>query len=515
VEAAVSEPDNEEASTAAIQDLEKQFGPDHPLVEFAHQHPEALVRPAKTAANPIAQRILVPPGGKILSRPTPPPPGPPPPPPPPPPRSVHSSTFDASLMGYAKNTAKPYGFTYTLYKVNSPGDAPTHVISNSLGDYAPGPPAKSMTIHAIKDLSSVSKTITGLSMMKLISLVPEVASGLKAVKAATGAQATAAAAAWKALVDKYYNLPITGLLPPDSVGGTAWDAIRAADGHYPAKDIRISDLLSHTSGLGFDEHGNAIQVPPGSKDYIDGDDMAAIETCLKHWTRAAYDHAQVATTLQYANSNFAIMRYIIPSFNQKYSQPQSWDPPQSYNLDLLYALYTQMNLFPTSVFTSSSTPQVAAWGHGRVWWSDITHKTVYDYSDDEFTDWYPVAGAQGWKMSVRQLGYFMSCVISGRIFPIDYWTYLVNRINSVGYSAGISSQGGTAGSGITYFTHNGGDETDISTSNGGVAKVRSSTWWCNFDNYILAMFCNSDITGDDYVWDWFTAADAALKLAYT
>ena len=135
----------------------------------------------------------------------------PPPPPGPPPqpdtgKTMRGNVFDGLMMYYA-GAATPYGFGYALYHVPSPGGDPQLITSNHLGHFKPSS-THAYSTHTIKDTSSVSKSVSGLSMMKLISLVPSVA---HAHHAMVNSGSAADTAAWRALVDHYYHLPLTTL----------------------------------------------------------------------------------------------------------------------------------------------------------------------------------------------------------------------------------------------------------------------------------------------------------------
>src|ERR1043166_750260 len=429
------------------------------------------------------------------------------PPQPAPGKTMQSDVFDFQMM-YHAGEANPYGFGYVLYHVPSAGAAPRLVKSNQLGHYKPSS-THAYSVHTVKDTSSVSKSISGFSMMKLISLVPDVSQAHHTMVTTGSAAATTA---WRALVDHYYNLPITALLPSPPSGGTDWENIRssAADGHHhPAANIRISDLLGHRSGLAFKSNGKPILDSHGNG--IDGDDYSSIERCLNDWTKAAYEEAQTTTALQYANANFAMMRYVIAAFYARHVHSPASTATHIGNNATLSASYvslTQQHLFPSSVL--SSTPDCSPWGSERSWFASIgPNRTFVDWMNTQ-SSWPIVSGAQGWKMSVHQLGYFMASITSGRIFPIEYWQYLLDQIATLpaGYTAGMGVSNGFY-TGIPLYGHNGGD---------GDGHAESSTWWLAFDDYVLAMMCNSDVasffTNGDFVWEWFFIADLSLFTSY-
>jgi hypothetical protein len=59
-------------------------------------------------------------------------------------------------------------------------------------------------------------------------------------------------------------------------------------------------------------------------------------------------------------------------------------------------------------------------------WYDLIKDGPSNY-DPSNLPWVQLAGSEGWKMSVRQLGEFISLLASGNILPGEYWQYMSGR----------------------------------------------------------------------------------------
>lgn len=147
------------------------------------------------------------------------------------------ATFDSQLMNQIQTEFKPYGFAYSIYEVDA--DAPVRKMYNSYGYRNKSKDSNS--IHWVTEMDSMSKTITAIAMLKLISKIPEVKAAYDAAKSTKAG--SSAWATWTGKVKKYLDHKISGLKPSRSQTGM--------DGNHlaVAKTITIKNLLLHTKGL--------------------------------------------------------------------------------------------------------------------------------------------------------------------------------------------------------------------------------------------------------------------------
>jgi hypothetical protein len=92
--------------------------------------------------------------------------------------------FDQVLMNSVQHDLKPAGFSYAVFGAGGP--KPDFKIDNVWGirDLAHDP----LTNTSVRECDSMSKTLTALSMMYQISLVPDVRTAYQAYETANSAQ---------------------------------------------------------------------------------------------------------------------------------------------------------------------------------------------------------------------------------------------------------------------------------------------------------------------------------------
>lgn len=407
---------------------------------------------------------------------------------------IDYATYDSHLMSKIQNAFKPYGFAYSIYELDPSG--PVRKSHNSHGYRNKG--KDPISIHSVTEMDSMSKTITAIAMLKLISKIPEVRAAYDAAKStATGSSAWAT---WNDKVNKYLNHKISGLMPPRSQTGIDWNHLAAA------KTITIKNLLLHTSGL----------------DPNAGDDPGSIEGALKNWTGTT-------SNTVYANPNYDLFRYIIPVFTDKYVTPQpllaAFEAIQQmpFGAELfeimiggLYAVIVQedvMNIFP-----STSLPSIQPWG-SQVEFANQAGTHFWDIMN-EVGPWSTLCGSWGWKMSVDQYAKLMASVVGGTVMPKEYWKLMMQSADTHGYGYavyGVDSDHAKVKLGGRYYTHNGADGTS--------PEIAGEGFWITWGSTAMVFRLDSPLKGDygmasstapdnslGNLWD---AADAALNAALT
>src|ERR1700744_284588 len=207
--------------------------------------------------------------------------------------------MDSTSAPSIKHGLQPAGFSYAAYEAGT-GTTPFG-IENAWGIRDPS--HHPLTNGSVHECDSMSKTLTALSMMYQISLVPDVSDAYKAYQAANGQQKDAKRQTWQDRVEHYLDQKIANYVLRSSGDSTDWSALPAVS------TIRIKDLMMHTSGLSVhDVHGSP-QVVGG------GDDWSSIQKDLVAWSDAHYQSAQTHVPVFYSNTNFALLRYVIGLFN--------------------------------------------------------------------------------------------------------------------------------------------------------------------------------------------------------
>jgi CubicO group peptidase (beta-lactamase class C family) len=373
--------------------------------------------------------------------------------------------FDSHLMNQIKTVFKPYGFAYSTYEVGSGG--PVRKANNSHGNRNKS--KDSISIHSVTEMDSMSKTITAIAILKLISKVPEVKAAHDAAKST--ASGPSVWATWNSKVSKYLDHKISGLMPKRSQTGIDWNDLAAA------KTITIKNLLLHTSGL----------------DPKAGDDPLSIEGALKSWT-------STTSNTVYANPNYDLFRYIIPVFADKYVKSQPLLAVAEFLRQLplgaelfefmigaLYAVIVQedvMNIFP-----STSLPSIQPWG-SQVEFANQPGTHFWDIMND-VGPWPTLCGSWGWKMSVDQYAKLIAAVASGIVMPNEYWTLMTQSADTHGYGyaiRGVDSDYAKVKSGGRYYTHDGVDGTS--------PEIAGEGFWIAWGSTTMAFRLDSPFKGD-------------------
>jgi CubicO group peptidase (beta-lactamase class C family) len=407
---------------------------------------------------------------------------------------IDYGTFDSHLMNRIQNTFKPYGFAYSIYELHSNG--PVRKAHNSHGYRNKS--KDTISIHSVTEMDSMSKTITAVSMLKLISKIPEVRTAYDAAKStATGSSAWTT---WNDKVNKYLDHKISGLMPPRSQTGINWNHLPAA------KTITIKNLLLHTSGL----------------DPNAGDDPGSIEGALKNWTGTT-------SSTVYANPNYDLFRYIIPVFSDKYVTPQpllaAFEALQQmpFGAELfeimigaLYAVIVQEDVM--KIFPSTSLPSIQPWG-SQVEFANQAGTHFWDIMND-VGPWSTLCGSWGWKMSVDQYAKLMASVADGTVMPKEYWMLMTQSADTHGYGYGVywvDSDQAKVKSGGRYYTHNGADGTS--------PEIAGEGFWIAWGSTAMAFRLDSPLEGsygmpsstapDNSLANLWDTVDAALNAALT
>jgi hypothetical protein len=403
---------------------------------------------------------------------------------------INYTKFDAELMNLIAYAYKPFGFAYAIYEgaVRKAHNEYGH--RNQQND--------TMTSHSVTEMDSMSKTVTAIAMLKLISRVPEVKGAYEAAKPTPSGSPKWIT--WTHKVNMYLDHKIAHLLPPRSESGIDWNTLPAA------KTITVKQLLLHTSGL----------VDCG------GDKPEAIEHSLQHWTATT-------PTTQYANPNYDLFRYIIPVFTHEFVAPQPllaaseamWHMPfgpQLFELMIgaLYAVIVEeevMNIFP-----SSSLPSIQPWGQ-QVKFANQPGSHFWDIMND-VGPWPTLCGSWGWKMSVDQFAKLIASVETGTVMPKEYWTLMKQSADTYDYGYAIyriPSAFPRVQAGGAYYSHNGRDEANSEIAGQGFWLIWGSVAMCyRVNSPFEARYGKPSSTAQDKtLYYLFHAVDTALNASLT
>jgi len=403
---------------------------------------------------------------------------------------IDYAKFDAELMKRIEHTCKPFGFAYAIY------EGATRKAHNEYGHR--NKQKDTMTTHSVTEMDSMSKTVTAIAMLKLISRVPEVKSAYDAAN--TTSSCSPEWKTWRRKVNKYLDHKIARLLPPRSQSGIDWNTLPAA------KTITVKRLLLHTSGL-----------------VDNGDDPPGVEHSLKQWT---------ATTLttHYVKTNYDLFRYIIPVFAHKFIAPHplltEWDAwwhmpivgPLLFEM-LIGALYDVIVIDDLmSIFPSNGRPSVQPWGH-QVQFANQPGTHFCDIMND-VGPWSTLCGSWGWKMSVDQFAKLIASVKSGAVMPKEYWALMTRSadIHTYGYAISKSDSAfPNVKAGGAYYSHNGGDGAD--------PDIGGQGFWLTWGPAAMCYRVNSPFegsygipspgAGDQTGRYLFQAVDTALSVSLT
>jgi hypothetical protein len=402
---------------------------------------------------------------------------------------INYTKFDAELMNLIAHTYKPFGFAYSIHEGAARKAQNEYGHRNQQNDR--------MTSQSVTEMDSMSKTITAIAMLKLISRVPEVKTAYDVAKPTT--PDAPEWSTWTQKVVAYLDHKIEHLLPGRSLSGIDWNTLPAA------KTITIKQLLRHTSGL----------CDCG------GDDAVSIERSLQHWTGTT-------PTTKYANPNYDFFRYIIPVFADRFVTPQPllaaseaiWrlrGGPQLLEV-LIGALYADIvEQEVMSIFSSDSLPSIEPWGQ-QVEFANQTGTLFWDIMND-VGPWPTLCGSWGWKMSVDQFAKLIAAVESGTIMPKEYWTLMKRSAdtNDYGYAMSrVCSDFPRVRAGGAYYSHKGRDGTN--------SEIAGQGFWLTWGPAAMCYRVNSPFEGsygmssgdsDQTLNYLFQAVDTALNASLT
>jgi hypothetical protein len=337
--------------------------------------------------------------------------------------------FDSSLKGIFAMFPTA-GFAYAAYELVAPtvagvtvGHRRVHGVS---GDRLAGVPLTDL--HAVMEIASISKTITGVTMMGLIAAIEEVK------KAYTKAIATGPLqfpipsdrwGDWINLVIKYLNKPLYGLLPATGAlfpGSVDYNL----PGTLAPETVTIGHLMAHTGGI---------------KD--GGPTWASCQKALspEWWPVDTTNNPTVSYFGQfhYSNPGYALLRYVTVGFDKKYVSMD--DPTVELPKDdlgwgtrhvQLAQKYALVKVNPQPTVNSSAGQEWQFTDKNNNWFDDIDNwRPDWSLSGVKTSDmWTRVVGNWGWKMSVDQYAQFIcSAIVGTEVLPPEYWTFMGNCFN--------------------------------------------------------------------------------------